>query len=120
MANRKIEKPDDSVVPTPSHVEVPEGYLLSELEGNKHVDEKIKTMIKNVIVNDKDTEKEIKKIVWQSIREKIIWIIIGGLITLGGIFLKAYVENFAEYIAKSQIPSASSTTQNIPSSHTGG
>lgn len=31
------------------------------------------------LIKDRNIEKEIKKIAWQTIREKIVWIIIGGV-----------------------------------------
>lgn len=59
----KVMKPADSSVPTVSNVDMPENYLLDELEGNKHVDKKIKEMVRNFILNDKDIDKEIEKVV---------------------------------------------------------
>ncbi|EKD86565.1 MAG: hypothetical protein ACD_37C00234G0004 [uncultured bacterium] len=78
--NVKIQKPADSVVPSPDLVALPDDYLLSELEGNKHVDEKIREMIKKIISTDKEVDQEIEKIVKKIETEKvkIFWTKIGA------------------------------------------
>lgn len=35
--------------------------------------------VTTAIQKSKDVEREIKKVAWQTVREKIVWIILGGL-----------------------------------------
>lgn len=67
----KVTIPEDSSVPRVTEVEMPENYLLNELEGNKLVDQKIREMVKGFILGDKDIDKEIEKIVDKIEKEKI-------------------------------------------------
>jgi hypothetical protein len=77
---KKVEKPADSSVPAP--IEVSGDYLLNELEGNKHVDEKIREIVKHFISSDKDVDQEIQKIVDKIERDrmKIFWTKIGAAV----------------------------------------
>ncbi|MFZ2038626.1 MAG: hypothetical protein WAV11_01665 [Minisyncoccia bacterium] len=69
MPKTKIQKPTDSSIP--ALVEVPDNYLLNELEGNKHIDHKIKEMVRGFILEDKDIDKEIEKVVNKIEKEKV-------------------------------------------------
>lgn len=70
MAKAKVVKPTDSSVPSISEVEIPADYLLGELEGNKHVDQKIKEMVRGYILGDKEIDKEIEKVVERIEKER--------------------------------------------------
>lgn len=67
----KITKPEDSSVPKVTEVEMPANFLVEELKGNKLVDEQIKAMVKGFILQDKDIDQEICKIVDKIEKEKI-------------------------------------------------
>lgn len=96
MTKAKIVKPGDSVIPTVTEVEMPADFLVGELEGNKLVDKKIKEMVRGFILEDKDIDREIAKVVEKVERERFkiflakmgaaIWsvlmIILGSIITL--------------------------------------
>lgn len=71
MTKVKITKPTDSVVPELTEIEMPSDYIVKELEGNKLVDEKIKEMVRGFILNDKDIDTEIGKVVNKIEKEKI-------------------------------------------------
>jgi hypothetical protein len=79
MAKAKIVKPNDSVIPTITEVEMPVDFLVNELEGNKLVDQKIKEMVRGFILGDKDIDKEIEKVVnkIESEKIKVFWTKIG-------------------------------------------
>lgn len=65
-----------------------------EYEGTKF-HQKIAIAIKE----SKTIDEEIKKIAWQSIKDKIIWLVIGAVILLVGIFLKDFVSELAKQTA---------------------
>lgn len=71
MTKVEVKKPSDSSVPTTMEVDLPADYLLQELEGNKHVDQKVKAMIKEVILGDREVDTEICKIVDKIEKEKV-------------------------------------------------
>jgi hypothetical protein len=71
MSKAKIVKPNDSVVPTITEVEMPVDFLVNELKGNKLLDNQIKEMVRGFILEDKDIDKEIEKVVNKIEEQKI-------------------------------------------------
>lgn len=67
----RVMKPTDSVIPTVTEVEMPADFLVTELEGNKLVDEKLKAMVKDFILTNREIDKEIEKIVDKIEQQKI-------------------------------------------------
>lgn len=75
----------------------------------KHDD--FKEHILNTIKGHVPIQQEIQNIVWTTIRAKIVWFIIGGIVFLGGIFVKSYMEEFASYAAHQQFEAKQVTQQ---------
>lgn len=103
MTKAKVVKPNDSVVPTITEVEMPTDFLVNELEGNKLVDQKIKEMVRGFILGDKDIDKEIEKVVDKIEKEKIkvFWTKIGAggwsiLMVFLGTFLTLMIQRISK------------------------
>lgn len=76
MANRQQTDDDLNATSNIKRIDDLEAFL-KEFEG-----EKLYEKIAAAIQKSKTVECEIKKIAWATIREKIVWIIIGGILVI--------------------------------------
>lgn len=68
---------------------------------SEHEGEKFHSKVVDSINKSKEVEAAIIKVIWCAIREKIVWIIVGGFITLLGAFIVGFVQQFGANVANS-------------------
>lgn len=76
-------------------------------EGWSHDD--FRAHLCKTIESSTDIQKKIKEIVWSTVKEKVLWLILGGIIFILLAFAKSYVEEFAKYTAEKAVET--STTE---------